>query len=299
MRLSHRLDGLGTVGAYPGASLLYLEGRARALQRRDETDHGLGRPADLPAVQAQVVDQLSELLGAQLEAPAALRRTDLAGELRFDRGEEGREFLWLIDQLHSARYRTAPVREVGGGGVETAYWRTPKRSVPVLRAYDKGIESNTAPSGERIRIERQLRYDSRSRPTVAQWLAGDLGALYVAPLKRWLMNGVAAGTPLELIRLLTDAAVIWPSYWASGNCWCSETGTVWRSLWPARKVERVLGTLAVVDSYGAAWPAWSAKQRQRRMDEIRQLGLLVTTKPVSIDIDHAINDLCQLWQQAA
>jgi len=298
VRLSHRLDGLGTIGAFPGASMLYLEGRARALERRDETDHGLGRPADLPAVQDQVCEQLGQLLGAPLATPA-VRRIDLTGELSFRRGEDGRELLWLIDQLHSPNHKTSPVREKGGPGIETAYWRTPRRSVPVLRVYDKGVESGTASAGERVRIERQIRYDSRTRSTLSQWLTRDLGALYVTPLKRWLIEGVAAGTPAQLIRLLTDAAVIWPTYWSAGCCWCSRTGRVHQSVWPARKVERVLGTLAVVDSYGAAWPAWSAKQRQRRMAEIRELGLLVTEHPVRVDVDQAVGQLCHLWQQAA
>jgi hypothetical protein len=300
VRLNRRIDGLGQVGAFPGASLLFVEGRAKALAVHDERDHGLGRPQDLPAVEDSVVERLAGLLGAVPRAPTALRRADLTGELVYDRGEDGRGVLALLDGLHSPLYKTAPVREKGGPGLETAYWRTPKRSIPVLRAYDKGIESGTAPAGERIRIERQLRYSGSTRPTLAQWLTRDLADLYVAPLRGWLRRGgVAAGTADELLRLLTDAAVIWPSYWASGNCWISCTGAVHVSLWPARKVERVIGTLGVVAAYGAAWPAWSAKQRQRRLAEIRELGLLLTDHPVTVDVDQAVGSLCELWRAAA
>lgn len=300
MRLSRRVDGLGTVGAFPGASLLFVEGRVRALRVRDEQDHGLGAVAELPPVQEQVCEDLARLLGRSPEGPPALRRADLSGELDYHRGEDGREFLGLLDALHSARYKTAPVRERGGPGLETAYWRTPRRSVPVLRAYDKGVESGTAPAGERIRIERQLRYRGSQRPTLEQWLAGDLAGHYVRPLQAWLKRGgVAAGTAEELIRLLTDAADIWPSYWASGCCWASRTGIVHLSLWPARKVERVIGTLAVVAHYGRAWPAWSDKQRQRRLAEVRELGLLLTDRPVTVDVDQALTSLCDLWRAAA
>lgn len=299
VRLNRRLDGLGTVGAFPGASLLFVEGRARALERRDETDHGLGRVGTLSGVQQQVGEDLGQLLGQSLAAPGGLRRADLAGELAWTRGEDGRQFLWLLDQLHSPNHKTSPVREKGGSGVETAYWRTARRSIPVLRAYDKGIESATAAPGERIRVERQLRYGSGKRPTMKQWLSRDLADLYTTPLRGWLRGGVVAGTATQLLRLLTDAAVIWPSYWASGCCWASTTGGVHCSMWPARKVERVIGTLAVVDVYGKAWPAWSPKQRQRRLAEVRDLGLLLTDRPVTIDVDQAITSLCDLWRAAA
>lgn len=299
VRVNRRIDGLGTLGAFPGASLLFVEGRARAMDRRDEKDHGLAAPRALPRLQAQVEDQLGRLLGSSLQAPTALRRADLTGELTYGRGEDGREFLTLLDGLHSPNHKTSPVRERGGPGIETAYWRTPKRSIPVLRAYDKGVESGTAATGERVRIERQLRYSGQHRPTPEQFLARDLADLYTAPLRGWLRGGVAAGTAGDLMRLLTDAAVIWPTYWSSGSCWCSGTGTVHVSLWPARKVERVLGTLGIVSVYGRSWPAWSPKQRQRRLWEVRELGLLLTDHPVVVDVDQAVDSLCELWRRAA
>ena len=78
-----------------------------------------------------------------------------------------------------------------------------------------------------------------------------------------------------------------------------EDGVVHCSLWPARKVERVIGTLALVDVYGKAWPAWSAKQRQRRLAEVRELGLVLTDHPVTVDVDQAVGSLCDLWRKAA
>lgn len=299
VRLNRRIPGLGTVGAYPGADLFYVEGRARALHERDESNHNLGRPRDLPATEQQIRDSLGDLLGRVPRAAAGLRRIDLTGELSFDRGEHGQELLELLDGLHVARLRTSPVREVGGPGVETAYWRSAVRNVPKFRAYDKGVESGTAPRGERIRLERQIRHVKGTRPTLTQWLGGDLGDLYARPLRAWLENGVAAGTAEQLMRVLTDAGEIWPSYWASGSSWASRTGTVHVSLWPARKVERVLGTLAVVHSWGSAWPCWSPKQRQRRMAEVRELGLLLTDHPVTVDVDQAVNTLCDMWRVAA
>lgn len=300
VRVSRRLNGLGTLGAFPGVSLLFVEGRARALAARDETDHRLGAVRSLRGLEDQVTEDLGSLLGAGVRAPAALRRVDLAGELAYTRGEDGRQLLAILDSLHSPNYKTAPVRERGGPGIETAYWRTPKRSVPVLRAYDKGLESGTAAAGERVRIERQLRYGASKRPTVDQWLARDLASLYVSPLRAWLKDGVTAGTADEIMRALTDARVIWPNYWCSGSSWASSTGSVRVPLWhPSAKVERILGAVAIVSSWGGAWPGWDAKTRQRRLAEIRKHGLLLTDRPVSVDVDHAVNSLCELWSKAA
>ena len=299
VRLSRRLDGLGTVGAFPAAPLLFVEGRAAALGSGDEEDHSLADVRRLSNIQDRVTADLSALLGTNIDSVAELRRVDLSGELRFARPEDGRELLRILDGLHSPRHKTSPVRERGGPAIETAYWRTPSRSVPVLRAYDKGVESQTALPGERIRIERQLRYNGSQRPALSQWLSHDLGALYSAPIRRWLENGVAAGTAQQLIRYLTDAAVIWPSYWSSGHSWASSAGRVHCSMWPSRKVERVLGTLAVVDAYGSTWPAWSVKQRQRRLAEIRDLGLLVLEEPIHLDADAHVSALCNDWRKAA
>lgn len=300
MRLSRRHPELGTVGAFPGASLLYVEGRAHALAEGDDRNHELGDVDELRRAQARVCDGVGELLGALPKSKMALRRADLTGELAWDRGEDGQEFLKLLDGLHSPLHKTAPVREKGGPALETAYWRTPQRSAMVLRAYDKGVESGTAPAGTRIRLERQMRYSGKLRPTLEQWLERDLAALYTAPLRMWMCGGgVAAGTAAELLRVLTDAAVIWPNYWASGSSWVTSSGTVHCSLWPARKVERVLGTLAVVDAYGRNWPAWSPKQKQRRLMEVRQLGLLLTDQPIRVDVDQAVGSLCDLWRAAA
>jgi hypothetical protein len=243
-----------------------------------------------------VLERVGGLLGRAPAAAGGMRRVDLAGEWWFDRGEDGRELLALLDGLHVARMRTSPVREVGGPGVETTYWRTPRRNVPRLRAYDKGVESETAAPGERIRLERQIRYTKGQRPTVTQWLGHDLGELYARPLTRWLDGGVAAGTPADLVRLLTDALELWPNYWASGSSWASRTGTVRRPMWSARKVERMVGTLRIVDQFGAAWSGWSPKQRQRRMREVRELGVLVTEAAPVVDVDAAVARLCDLWR---
>ena len=299
-RLSRRQPGLGTVGVYPSASLLYVEGRAAALATRDEEDHSLAPLHHLDRTQAQVVDDLTKLLGARPDTKTGLRRADLAGELAFDRGEDGCELLELLALIHSPRLKLDVIREAGGSRVETVYWRTPQRSVAVLRAYDKGVESGTAPAGERIRIERQLRYGGSKRPMLEQWLEHDIGDLYSRPILTWLRGGgIAAGTADQLMRMLTDAAVIWPSYWSSGSSWCSETGRSCQSLWPTRKVERVLGTLAIASLYGRQWPAWSSKQRQRRMAEVRGFGLLLTDHPVRVDVDRAIVTLCDQWRRAA
>jgi hypothetical protein len=299
VRLNRRLDGLGTVGAYPEASLLFVEGRARALELADESNHGLASPASLRSVQDRVTDGLGELLGGAVRAPSALRRTDLTGELNWDRAEDGREFLQLLAGMHSPRHKIETVMELGAAGMETVTWKTPKRFATVMRAYDKGVESGSAPPGEQIRLERQIRYKSGKRPTVDQWLSRDLADLYTAPVRAWMKNGVTAGTAEQLLELLTDAGELWPNYWASGNSWASSTGTVHQNLWGVLRIERITGDLALMAHYGGCWPLWSAKQRQRRLRAVREFGLLVTDRPVMIDVDQAIDSLCDVWRAAA
>lgn len=298
VRLSRRLDGLGTVGSFPAASLLYVEGRAGALHAHDETDHSLAPVAVLPQTQERVRDDLSELLGTDLESTGAIRRIDLSGELRFARGEDGQALLRVLDALHSPRHKTSPVRERGGPGIETAYWRTPTRSVPILRAYDKGIESGTARAGERIRIERQLRYPGARRPSLSQWLTTDLGEAYVGPLRHWLTDGIAAGTAHQLLEAFTDAALTWPSYWASGSSWAGP-GRTWRPLWPVRKVERLIGTLTLINAYGGSWEPYEDRQRQRRLKELRDLGVVLLDEPIHIDAHALVTGLCEEWRKAA
>lgn len=299
MRLNRRIDGLGTVGVYPGASMLFVEGRARALELEDERNHGLARPAALRSVQEQVTDGLGKLLGQAVAAPGGLRRADLTGELEWDRGEDGREFLQLLAGMHSPRHKVETVMELGAGGLETVTWKTPKRFATVMRAYDKGVESGSAPAGERIRLERQIRFKSGKRPSVDQWLTRDLGDLYTAPVRAWLKDGLVPGTPEELLELLTDAGEIWPNYWASGSSWASGSGRVHAKVWGVLKIERVAGDLALMARYGGSWPLWSPKQRQRRLRATRELGMLVTDRPVAVDMDQAIGSLCELWRAAA
>jgi hypothetical protein len=299
VRLSRRLDGLGTVGAFPAAPLLFVEGRARALHLADEENHQLARPGQLVDTQERVSRALSRLLGAPLDSIGELRRIDLTGELRFARGEDGQELLRILSGLHSPRHKVSTVAERGGPGIQTVYWRTPARSLPVLRAYDKGVESGTAPSGERIRIERQIRYSGAKRPSLMQFLTGDLAAAFSQPLTRWLTGDFIVGTPDQLLEALTWSGVLWHHYWASGSSAFSHTGRHRVPFWTAAKIERVIGTLAILDQYGRSWPAWDAKQRQRRLRDVRDFGLLVLDQPIHIDAHALVTGLCEEWRNAA
>jgi hypothetical protein len=299
VRLNRRLDGLGQVGAFPGADLLFVEGRAGALARKDESDHSLGRPAELPEIKGAIGEDLGRLLGYGIGEPG-IRRADLSGELNYEDGRTGRELLWLLDQMHSPRHKTSSVCEMGGPGLETVYWRTPKRNIPHLRAYDKGVETETQPPGERIRVERQVRYPSGKRQTVEQWLEGDLGAQYVAPILTWINGGLCPGTASELLRLMTDGAIMWlPCYWASGNSWYSRTGRRHAPVLTAGKIERLQGTLFVLSEYGKSYPLWSARTAQKRLAEIRPAGLLLLDRRAMVDPERELRALCDLWRVAA
>jgi hypothetical protein len=290
VRLDRRLAGLGTVGAFPGASLLYVEGRLAAMDSADEDNHELGSISRALEVTERTVDRLGELLGRALHTETAVRRTDLSGELTFEHnGRDGRALLRALDSMHSPHHKTAPVRERGGPGVETAYWRTPKRSVPALRAYDKGIECGSHGRGERVRLERQLRFAGSKRPSVQQLVARDLAGEYVKPVRSWLREGVRAVTASEALEGLVDAATLWPRHWTGHHC---------ETFWTARKIERLYGTLGVIKVYGKQAPCWSPWVQAARMRELRDLGLLLVDEPVTVDVDALLEQLCDGWRRA-
>jgi hypothetical protein len=60
-----------------------------------------------------------------------------------------------------------------------------------------------------------------------------------------------------------------------------------------------MGTLGILSRYGKAWPPWSDKAVQRRLAEIRDIGLLLVDRPPIVDPELELGVLCDLWRVRA
>lgn len=154
-------------GWFPGSCLIYAEGHpardgalcsADALQ--DELRAVVGAMADL-GIQLPT-GQACELEGApRRPGLAGLRRADLTVDLEVGSGADGLAVLAGMGSIEVPRLRSETIRERGGRAVETVSWKG-ARGIHA-RMYDKGVESGTAPRGELLRMEAQLRYQAGGR----------------------------------------------------------------------------------------------------------------------------------------
>lgn len=161
------------VGAFRDGTL-YVEGRLAALLNGPD-DHSL-----LPV--ASVRDGAgmgSKRFGFPVDASrAAVGRLDVAAELRFEDGADGLAF------LHALSLADVPWAKVGTEGkkrdrVQTVNFRSIRGRTILMRTYDKGVESGTAPPGELIRFERQRRYRKEKELSVSAALNLDVRGLFV------------------------------------------------------------------------------------------------------------------------
>ncbi len=247
------LEGM-RVGAFPSVGLLWAEGRLGAILAGSSEDHSLA-PADSLVNGALRVRDALALVGLDFaDSRAAIRRVDLAAELRFDRSGDGLSFLRAMASLEVPGVK----RDVwfNGSRVETLYWRTPKRGAVRGRLYDKGVESGTDAPGHRLRLERQVRYPKAKQQTPAALSGSDLEALYCGrfeALERGSGNVIATGLNGAQAAILEKV----------------KSGEI-----TALRAERMLGTLVLLDHFGpTAWEKpYTAKRRQR---ELQELGIVL------------------------
>ncbi len=247
------LEGM-RVGAFPGAGFLWAEGRLGAILAGSPEDHSLAPAAKLANGAARVRDALANVGLNVGDSLAAMRRVDLAAELRFDRPGDGLSFLRAMASLEVPGVK----RDVWftGSRVETVYWRTPKRGAVRGRLYDKGVESGSDAPGHRLRLERQVRYPKAKQQSPAALSGGDLEALYrgrFEALERGSGNVIATGLNGAQRAILDQV----------------ESGAI-----TSRKAERMLGTLVLLDHFGASWweKRYTATRRQR---ELQELGIVL------------------------
>ncbi|MGH8301722.1 MAG: hypothetical protein ACRET5_09690 [Steroidobacteraceae bacterium] len=241
-----------TFGAFPGAGLVFAEGRLAAFLR-GIASHELLPATELPAGCASVHDSFG-VFGFDLPEAGVIRRLDLAGELLFRRAADGLAFLRAVASLDVPG--TKRDAWITGTRVETVYLRTPRRGEVRLRIYDKGVETGDDEPGRRVRIERQLRFHGRQQPPADSLQGADLARLYHGRLAVW-----ANATRDVVVTDLMGAQRTVVERIAEG------------SITP-RVAERVLGTLAILDHFGPSW--WEKPHTaQRRLRELRELGVVL------------------------
>jgi hypothetical protein len=256
-------EGAARVGVYPDG-LVTVEGRAAALVAGDRGDHSLLEPGRL---------LLAERAAAGLVAAATrptLGRVDLAGELRFGDGREGLAFLQALSSID------VPWCKVGiegrrGDSVETVYARSTNGRSVLWRAYDKGVESDTAAPGERIRWERQIRMRKVREQTVEQFLEGDLRAAFVGRLRRVASIGdVVVADVVGAVERLGELAL------------------------PPTKRDRLTGYLL----WGGRGD-YAPRTAQRLRAELRELGVgLDSAQPVRlvVPVGRHLRTLAAMWE---
>jgi hypothetical protein len=166
-------DGI-RIGAHHDGTL-YAEGRLANILY-GPNDHSLP-----PAIALRAGALLaSEKFGFPVDhrRHAAIGRVDVATELRFDDGNDGLAF------LHALSLADVPWAKVGTEGkkrdrIETVVFRSARGRTVLMRAYDKGVESQTAAPGEIIRFERQRRYRKSVELSLVRAVDLDLRSVFV------------------------------------------------------------------------------------------------------------------------
>jgi hypothetical protein len=260
---------LGRIGAFRDG-LFYIESRAAALVDGSRDSHRLARPDELPAAERVALQVCYDNEAFVGEDEARLGRIDLASELRFSRGSAGRAFL---HSLSAADVPWCKSRTDGrkGEGIETVSFHGTTGKTVYLRAYDKGIESGTAPAGERIRVERQRRFRKTREPSLAMLSSADLHSMYI-------------GREFAHLQNLKTATV------------CDVEGaieTLWERAESAAQFERMIGFIVAgnVIDYGHA-------TRYARAAELRSLGIFVDhtqRERLEVPVGRYLQTLSSAW----
>jgi hypothetical protein len=282
--------GGGRVGYYPSHRKIYIEGRLAALHARDTSASGLAPPSQLEnasRIAALAVSQLLHPSTIALEK-CLVRRLDLACDVTFTDGDQGLRFLRALAALDLPRLKSDVWRK--DGRIETIYYRTPKRGLVRLRVYDKGVESGSNAPGERVRLERQLRFPRAKAPDPASIARSDLGKTWQGQLHAWEDADEIVVADLNAMQHIVLQAAT-------------------ENKLTAFAAERLLGTLTMRGrGLGKDW--WIAQGKgylwSRRSRELRDLGIVLDEdglggehKEAELPLGTILRALRQAWPAAA
>jgi hypothetical protein len=262
--------------------LVTAEARLAVMLSGDREDHRLIGPEHL-AEAARCAEAALRSLGIELDAPAVVRRLDPASELLFESAREGLAFLAACERgLQLPRLKQAPIRALNDARLETITWRTPKGNLIKVRLYDAGALHGTRAPGERLRLEREHRWQGQKAPTPESLAVSHLGAIFRAPLEPWLRQSipVAVTTPSKAVSRLFELR---------------RTGCI------TRREARSLSASVNVLVYEL--DLLRADDRRRRVRKLREVGialdLLGEAESLDIDLREPLVALLGPWERAA
>lgn len=263
------------VGVIAGYRMLWMEGHPAGVVNPSNLAH----TAALPAAEESLLGALADE-GIPVGRDAGVGRLDLTTTLRFSDGAAGTTFLAGLAALDVPRTKPKVIGRLDAP--ETVY-RLAERSGRLLsRAYDKGLEANTAPRGELIRLEAQTRYTKEARMPVHAFaqhpdIASSQFTRRFAPVAESADGLTAATLPVvqERVRELVTGGDI-----------------------TARQGERLLGYLALQGEKGV----YSMRTRRRRRQELREAGLVLGNPmldPIEVDLGDALDAALEAWSDEA
>jgi hypothetical protein len=251
------------LGFMPGHQLLWVEGRAAPALGKD----GLLPPDALEDVHGERIRALRSL-GFWGPREEGVARLDATVGLRFGERAEGLAVLYGIAAL-DVPYRKPALY---GRPPETVYLLTGRGRV-MERVYDKGLESNSAGRGQKIRLEAQARFASRHRRRASEWTTSDVRG-------RFAMKFAAMSKAADGITVATEHGI------AQKLASLERDGAVTR-----RQAELLMGHL-LAERVGLRR---AKATRWRRRAELRRLGLAQALDGV----DHGVEvDLGAVFEDA-
>jgi hypothetical protein len=209
---------------FPSWELLAVEGHpAEVLGRR-----GLAAGDELGRTFGVVRDVLRESVGVRQVADVGLSRVDCTATFRFERPADGWAVLTGLHALDAPRMKPGAI----GRPIETVEWRSAGGRRRLARAYDKGVESGTAPAGTLIRLEAQQRFRDQWRHPAHLWnserVADEFGRRF-APLQASTEGGLVVASErvvAEQLRELVEAGRLTPNAASTllGHMACESVG---------------------------------------------------------------------------
>jgi hypothetical protein len=159
--------------------VIWCEGRLACILDDDPAAVGLRTPGAMERG-ALIATILLASYGVDLDPNAALvRRCDITGRVGFGEptiGQAMQRGLRDFAEGLPKSYGTGPV-------VETVEW-SGRRNRTDFRSYDDGVHRTAQSPGALIRLERQLQYDKPNQVPISEFLAQDLGGLWLDDFDR-------------------------------------------------------------------------------------------------------------------